>query len=188
MTIAEQLKKGRLQSGLSRKDAAQKAGVSLRSLAYYETGERIPNAETLLRLCDAYNLSADDLIRENMGEEKPEADDLKKTIDAYLAFQQKKERAVKKGVLVTLAIVSAVVLSVLLVLCLLRFRLSALYGYSFSEATASLWTGLFNALIAFVNDETVKTLPVFSITLGSVIILGWLVYGIVKWINGRKNK
>ena len=45
MTIGEQLKKKRIELQMSQEVAADKAGISRRTLAYYESGERTPNAE-----------------------------------------------------------------------------------------------------------------------------------------------
>ena len=41
---------------------ANEVGLARRSLAYYESGERIPNAEILMKLCEFYSLDINSLI------------------------------------------------------------------------------------------------------------------------------
>ena len=62
MTIAEQLKKKRKELGLSQEYVADKVGLSRRALAYYEAGERIPNAEVLFLLCNFYAIDIKNLV------------------------------------------------------------------------------------------------------------------------------
>ena len=66
MTIAEQLKKKRKELGLSQEYVADKVGLSRRALAYYEAGERIPNAEVLFLLCDFYAIDIKNLVFQNI--------------------------------------------------------------------------------------------------------------------------
>lgn len=191
MTIAEQLKNGRTEKRLSQAEVADMVGISRRTLSYYESGERTPNAETLSKLCDLYSIPLETVISSDMGisesSEKPDKDEsLQTKIDEYLAFERQKKQAIRKGALIFFAIASAVVLLALLVLCILRFRLAAIYGYTFSEATAALWTGLFQALIEFVNNETVQDVPVASIVVASVILLSWGVYFLIRYIKRKK--
>ena len=186
MTIAQQLKSGRLNTGLSQEEVAQKVGISRRTLAYYENGERTPNADILLKLCEVYSIRIDSLIASDMKEEHDKEDDLKASIDEYLRFQRSREQAFRKGIFITLACVSGFVLALLLLACLLRFYLAAKYGYEFSQATAALWTGFFNVLIEFVNNETTQNVPVFSIVVASCIVLGWGGYFLVRFLKKRK--
>ena len=193
MTIAEQLKNGRTEKRLSQAEVADMVGISRRTLSYYESGERTPNAEILSKLCNLYSIPLESVISSDMGmpesaEEANAGAGLQAKIDEYLAYERNKKRAFRKGILIFFAVLSAVVLLALLVLCILRFRLSAIYGYTFSEATAALWTGLFQALIEFVNDETVQNVPVASIVVASVILLAWGVYFLVRYIKRRRNK
>ena len=66
MTIAEQLKKKRKELDLSQEFVADKVGISRRTLAYYESGERIPNAENLILLCNFYFLDINKLISQDI--------------------------------------------------------------------------------------------------------------------------
>lgn len=187
MTIQKQLKDGRIQKGLSQEEAADQVGISRRTLAYYENGERTPNADILLKLCELYSIRVDTLITESMETPKAQDDGLKETIEQYLAFQETRKNAFKKGAFVALASVSILILVVLALLCVLRFRLMAIYGYNFGEATAALWTGLFSTLIDFVNNEVVQTVPVLSILIASSILFSWAVYFLIKFLLKRKK-
>lgn len=190
MTIAEQLKNGRAEKRLSQAEAADLAGISRRTLSYYESGERTPNAETLLKLCELYSISAETVIAADMGmpdEAKETNTALQDKIDEYLTYERNKKKALGRGALVFFAVISAAVLVTVLVLCILRFRLEIVYGYTFSEATAALWTGLFQALIEFVNDETVQSTPIVSIVIVSAILLGWGVYFLIYFLRRKKK-
>lgn len=62
MTFPEHLLKLRLSHGLSQQDAADGAGVALRTYQYYERGHREPVVSTLVALADFYDLSLDELV------------------------------------------------------------------------------------------------------------------------------
>ena len=80
----------------------------------------------------------------------------------------------------TAIIVSIFAAFICVVLIILKSFLMNLYNYSFSEASAQMWTSLFNALITFVNDPDVSIL--------SFIVLGWGIYFIIKKIKKNINK
>ncbi len=56
--IAEILKGARLRAGLSRRDAADAAGIASKTIARIERGEQKPTWETLDRLCEVMDFSA----------------------------------------------------------------------------------------------------------------------------------
>ena len=62
MTFPEHLLKLRLSHGLSQQEAADGAGVALRTYQYYERGQREPVVSTLVALADFYDLSLDELV------------------------------------------------------------------------------------------------------------------------------
>ena len=62
MTFSEHLLKLRLSHGLSQQQAAEKAGVVLRTYQYYERGQREPALSTLIALADFYDVSLDELV------------------------------------------------------------------------------------------------------------------------------
>ena len=62
MTFPERLKQLRISNDLTLKDVASKIDMSLMAYAHYEHGDREPSLETLKKLCDLFDVSADYLI------------------------------------------------------------------------------------------------------------------------------
>lgn len=60
--MGERLKQLRLEKGLTLKEVSQAIGIHLMTYAHYEHGDREPSIETLKKLCDFYDVSADYLI------------------------------------------------------------------------------------------------------------------------------
>ena len=65
MSLASQLKIHRIESGLSQNDVASKLNLSRQSISKWENGHSVPDIEHLLILSDLYQVSIDDLLREN---------------------------------------------------------------------------------------------------------------------------
>ena len=190
MTIAEQLKKKRKELDLSQEFVADKVGISRRTLAYYESGERIPNAENLILLCNFYSLDINKLISQdiNIAENNNNSNEIIAKIDEYLNLEKAKKESFNKGMFYFALILSVVITIIVLALAILRFVLMSKYDFSFSEATAKMWTSLFETLIKFVNDPTVKFLPVLSIIIISIILICWIIYFLIKFIKKLRNK
>lgn len=194
MTIAEQLKKKRKELDLSQESVADKVGISRRTLAYYESGERIPNAENLILLCNFYSLDINKLISqdiniaENINSNDNNSNEIIAKIDEYLNLEKAKKESFNKGMFYFALIISIVITVIVLALAILRFVLMSKYDFSFSEATAKMWTSLFETLIKFVNDPTVKFLPVLSIIIISIILICWIIYFLIKFIKKLRNK
>ena len=195
MTIAEQLKKKRKELDLSQEFVADKVGISRRTLAYYESGERIPNAENLILLCNFYSLDINKLISQDINiaeninnSNDNDRNDIIAKIDEYLNLEKAKKESFNKGMFYFVLILSVVITIIVLALAILRFVLMSKYDFSFSEATAKMWTSLFETLIKFVNDPTVKFLPVLSIIIISIILICWIIYFLIKFIKKLRNK
>lgn len=64
----ENLKYAREKKGLTQKEVAEGIGVAKSTYSLYESGNREPNVQTIKRIADLLNVSADDLlgINENM--------------------------------------------------------------------------------------------------------------------------
>lgn len=56
------LKKARTNRGLSQKDVAEAIGVAKSTYSLYESGGREPNVQTIKKLADILNVSADELL------------------------------------------------------------------------------------------------------------------------------
>ena len=196
MTIAEQLKKKRKELDLSQEFVADKVGISRRTLAYYESGERIPNAENLILLCNFYYLDINKLISQDINiaeniksnDNDNNSNEIIAKIDEYLNLEKAKKESFNKGMFYFALILSIVVTIIVLALAILRFVLMSKYDFSFSEATAKMWTSLFETLIKFVNDPTVKFLPVLSIIIILIILICWIIYFLIKFIKKLRNK
>lgn len=61
-SLSENLFSLRKKKDLTQEDAAEGAGVVLRSYRRYETGEREPVASTLIKLADFYGVTIDFLV------------------------------------------------------------------------------------------------------------------------------
>ena len=61
-TLSENLRRIRKEQGLTQEEAANGAGLVLRSYRRYEMGEREPVASTLILLADFYRVSIDYLV------------------------------------------------------------------------------------------------------------------------------
>lgn len=196
MGISEQLKKRRIELQMSQEVAAEKAGISRRTLAYYETGERVPNAENLLMLCNLYGLNVNDLIETDIKESDksviPDVDkkhnEILEKIDRYLTFQQEKRNSFRRGGLYVAIILSVAAIIILAILVSLKFVLMSNYGFSISEATAEMWTRILNAMIDFVNDPAVQGFPVVSVVILSGMFVGWSIYLIIRIVRKKREK
>lgn len=60
--LGSRIKKERENLNLSREDLAKKLGVSYSAIAMYEQGNREPNAEIILKMCETFNCSIDYLM------------------------------------------------------------------------------------------------------------------------------
>nr|DAH82594.1 MAG TPA: Helix-turn-helix XRE-family like protein [Bacteriophage sp.] len=58
----ENLKKAREQKGLTQKDVAESIGVAKSTYSLYESGGREPNVQTIKKISDTLNVSADELL------------------------------------------------------------------------------------------------------------------------------
>ena len=58
----ENLKCAREKKGLSQKEVAEGIGVAKSTYSLYESGNREPNVQTIKKIADLLNVSADDLL------------------------------------------------------------------------------------------------------------------------------
>ena len=71
MTIGQNIRKYRLERGLSQATLAAAVGTTQQQLGVWENGHRYPNYTSLCALCAALGVSANDLF----GETEQERDD-----------------------------------------------------------------------------------------------------------------
>ncbi|AHA10948.1 MULTISPECIES: helix-turn-helix domain-containing protein [Bacillus] len=65
MLLNERLKQLRLQYNYTQENVAQKIGVSKQSVSKWESGKTYPDIDNLIILSDIYNVTIDELIRED---------------------------------------------------------------------------------------------------------------------------
>ena len=58
----ENLKEARIKKNMSQKDVADIIGVAKSTYSLYESGNREPNVQTIKKISDALNVSADELL------------------------------------------------------------------------------------------------------------------------------
>lgn len=63
--IAQKIKSGRILSGLSQQEVADKLAVSKQMISKYEKAESTPNGEMLIKLSDAFQVKLDYFFQEN---------------------------------------------------------------------------------------------------------------------------
>lgn len=74
MALAEQLKASREKMGLSQTDVANRLHITRQSISKWENGKGYPDLDNLVLLSEVYEVSIDELLKEN--------DALKKKIEA----------------------------------------------------------------------------------------------------------
>jgi len=80
MTIAAALKKARRNKGLTQKELADLAGISLDAYKRCEGGKHVPRAETIAKLAKALDMSTDALVLED--KERSVSEDLRALFQA----------------------------------------------------------------------------------------------------------
>lgn len=58
----ENLKKARIQKGITQKELAEKIGVAKSTYSLYESGNREPNVQNIKKIADILDVSADELL------------------------------------------------------------------------------------------------------------------------------
>lgn len=76
--LGNRIKKERENLKLSREDLAKKLGVSYSAIAMYEQGNREPNNEIILKMCDIFNCSIDYLMGNSEDKTQTSLDDIEK--------------------------------------------------------------------------------------------------------------
>jgi transcriptional regulator with XRE-family HTH domain len=68
ISFGDKIKKLRKDRGWSQDDLAEKAGIHGRHVGKYEIGKAMPNAETVVRIAEALEVSIDYLLRDDANE------------------------------------------------------------------------------------------------------------------------
>lgn len=65
MTIAEMIKKTRLDNNITQEEYAKKFGVTRQTVSSWENGKSLPDLQLIITICNTYNLSLDALLNED---------------------------------------------------------------------------------------------------------------------------
>ncbi|MGH1848741.1 helix-turn-helix transcriptional regulator [Enterococcus gilvus] len=65
MALAEQLKASREKMGLSQTDVANRLNITRQSISKWENGKGYPDLDNLVLLSEVYEVSIDELLKEN---------------------------------------------------------------------------------------------------------------------------
>lgn len=60
--FAGELRAARARKGITQQELSGMTGVTAKSISFYETGEALPNAKTLVALADALDTTPNDLL------------------------------------------------------------------------------------------------------------------------------
>ena len=67
--LSERIYKFRRKSGLSQEQLAEKIGVSRQAISKWESGTSTPELEKLLTLCECFNITLDELVKNEVSAE-----------------------------------------------------------------------------------------------------------------------
>lgn len=99
--LKDNLKKARMNTGLTQNQVAEKMGITQQQYGFWETGKRVPNEDNLKHLAETFNTTTDALrgrddgledIVEVLRDNSPTDTDkaiIRRTIEEY--FQNKKQ-------------------------------------------------------------------------------------------------
>lgn len=62
MNLSKSLRRLRLEAGISQGDLADLLGVSQAVVSYWESGERVPPLETIVRIANIYGAPLDEVV------------------------------------------------------------------------------------------------------------------------------
>lgn len=65
MELSEKLKRGRKNKELTQQQVAEQLHVSRKTISGWENGRTYPDISTVVKLCDLYQVSLDDLLRDD---------------------------------------------------------------------------------------------------------------------------
>lgn len=64
--FADNLKTLRKESGMLQRELAQKLNMTKNAVSGWEVGRNQPDYDTLLRICDIFDVSADEMLRSKL--------------------------------------------------------------------------------------------------------------------------
>jgi len=87
VNLGKTVKNLREERNMSRETLAQKLGLSYWAIAKYETGERFPDHETIIKIADFFNVTVDFLLGRPDTNQEPTPAELEKVLrESYIMF------------------------------------------------------------------------------------------------------
>ena len=96
--VGSKIKELRKQSGMTQAELAGKLGISSSAVGMYEQGRREPDNDTMLRLCDVFDISADDLLGQTKKPGKSVTRELSEVFDEFTQFLSAQQSLMFDGV------------------------------------------------------------------------------------------
>jgi len=87
MNLAESIRYHRMKMGLYQADLGRALGVTAQAISKWEMGKAEPDSENLMKLCEMFEISVDELLGRRTAQEQASMDGLmldeKRIIDQY---------------------------------------------------------------------------------------------------------
>lgn len=100
MKFGDNLKNIRKMKKISQEELAEKLGVSRQSISKWETGENYPSMTNIMCLCTIFNCKINELVHENMVDIDSLDEEIKMNVVKFKKNEQKKMKAISKGLYV----------------------------------------------------------------------------------------
>lgn len=89
MAFPEKLVDLRKKAGMTQSDLAEKLNVSRQAISRWEQGTAMPEVDTLVAICDLFDVSLDYLVRDKNCQEKAEPEESLPEVPSYWSFLPK---------------------------------------------------------------------------------------------------
>ena len=132
MAFSENLQYIRSQAGITQEQLAEQLDVSRQSVSKWESGTSFPEMDTLLRICDLYDVTLDTLLRGSV-----EASSVSDTAQ-YDAFMNRFSKRISGSVGAIIAAVAAAVAAGVAVVCVHSVMSGGMIVYRGPAAEAPL--------------------------------------------------
>ncbi len=103
MTFGERLLEYRNREGLSQEKLAEKVGVTRQTVSKWETNQSVPDFDKIIPLCEALEISTEELIKGEKEEKNAELEEIKQEKER-LKKEYKQKRNKKKAIVLSVSI------------------------------------------------------------------------------------
>ena len=66
LALGKKLKDIRIENHKTQTDVAERLGVTRTAICYYESGQRIIDIDTSIKMCDIYNIDLNDVLSDDI--------------------------------------------------------------------------------------------------------------------------